>query len=130
MLSTGSSSVTVTGAEYDDVWLTVGSSGGATTVTLCDPTQTIGVVEGLPAAPTLTITESDANQMVFEGDVATFDVHATWAAWTMSPLGTASQGWWVSSCFRTCIIVQWTLRGRPRRITCRRAVRGRWRSGT
>ena len=97
VLSTGSSSVTVTGAEYDDVWLTVGSSGGATTVTLCDPTQTIGVVEGLPAAPTLTITESDANQMVFEGDVATFDVHATWAAWTMSPLGTASQGWWVSS---------------------------------
>ena len=28
VLSTGSSSVTVTGAEYDDVWLTVGSSGG------------------------------------------------------------------------------------------------------
>ena len=76
-------SVQLTGAQIGNASVTVSGSGGAvTTVYLGDPANCdcIGISQSTPALPTVTITESDANQMVFEGDVATFDVHATWTA--------------------------------------------------
>ena len=78
VLSTGAS-VTITGAEFDDVWLTVSSGAGpATTVALSDPNNSMGVFTSVPPLSTVTITESDTGGMVFEGDVATFHVHAEW----------------------------------------------------
>ena len=70
----------------------------ATTVALCDPNNSMGVFTSVPPLSTVTITESDTGGMVFEGDVATFHVHAewTWAAGrptvfysTMDPSGAA-----------------------------------------
>ena len=98
VLSTGAS-VTITGAEFDDTWLTVSSGAGpATTVALCDPNNSMGVFTSVPPLSTVTITESDTGGMVFEGDVATFHVHAEWT-WpagrptvfysTMDPSGAA-----------------------------------------
>ena len=98
VLSTGDS-VTITGAEFDDVWLTVSSGAGpATTVALSDPNNSMGVFTSAPPLSAVTITETDTGGMVFEGDVATFHVHAEWT-WpagrptvfysTMDPSGAA-----------------------------------------
>ena len=50
VLWTGAS-VTITGAEFDDVWLTVSSGAGpATTVALCDPNNSMGVFTSVAVA--------------------------------------------------------------------------------
>ena len=88
--------VQLTGAQYGgtDVKVTDTDTGLATCVSLGDPSNVSGLVWNTDPSrlPTLTVTETDPGGMVFEGDVATFDVHAQWAgaSWV-----TAGDGPWV-----------------------------------
>ena len=83
------------GAVRGDGWrVTDTDTGLATCVSLGNPSNVSGLVWNTDPSwlPTLTVTETDPGGMVFEGDVATFDVHAQWAgaSWV-----TAGDGPWV-----------------------------------
>ena len=58
------------------------SSGGAGMVNLGDPNFSQGFVDDTASLPTVTITEADPSQTATAPGVATFDVHAQWAAGT------------------------------------------------
>ena len=76
------SEVQVWGGQYTTVNVTVSSGGAARMVNLGDPNFCQGFVDGTASLPTVTITEADPSQTVTAPGVATFDVHAQWAAGT------------------------------------------------